>query len=187
MLYPRKISAKKGRKVFQYLLIASVLVAILLIVVNKITRPDLHWAAIVIADIIYVWVVVIYALCHHKNIAEHVLLQVLAISIFLVYIDYVLGFKKWSLQLAIPIVIIAANIIMAILTITSYKKYIRYVIYELILGIISWTPIIFMYSHLVVNKTMGIVAVGISGINLILSFILCWRVIKESIKRTFHL
>lgn len=187
MLYPKRINAKKGRKVFSYLLIASVLMAILLILINKVTRPDLHWAAIAIAGMIYIWIVVIYALCHHRNIASHVLLQVLVISIFLVYMDYLLGFKKWSLQLAIPIVIIAANVIMGILTITSYKKYIRYVVYELLLALFSLTPLLFISSHLVVNKTMGIIAVGISIANLILTILLCSKEMIEALKRTFHL
>ena len=187
MLYPKRINAKKGRKVFTYLLIASVILAIILFLINRMTRPDIHWAAIAIASLVYIWVVVIYALCHHRKISSHVLLQVLAISALIVYMDYLLGFKKWSLQMAIPIVIIAANAIMAILTITSYKKYIRYVVYELILAIFSLTPILFISSHLVVNKTMGIIAVGISIANLILTCALCWKEMMEALKRTFHL
>lgn len=65
------------------------------------------------------------------NIAGHVLLQTIAISLLTVYIDFELQFKGWSINMVIPILVITSNIAMLILTIVSHKQFIKYVIYQL--------------------------------------------------------
>jgi len=187
MLYPKMINAKKGEKVIKLMLVISLTISLILYIINKIVTPDMHWAALTIACIIYIWVTVLYAINKNVNIAAHVLLQTIAISILLVYIDYILGFEKWSLNIAIPIIIMASNIIMLLLTIISRKKYIRYVIYQLMLCLISFTPAILISERLVEDRTLGFIAVGISIINFLLCVILCKTDIKEELKRKFHL
>ncbi len=187
MLYPKMINVKSSRKTVKIFIAVSVLVSILLYIINKLTSPNSHWAALSIACIIYIWVTVLYAINKNVNIAAHVLLQTVAISTLLVYIDYILGFEKWSLNIAIPIIIMTANIIMLILTIISRKKYIRYAIFQLILCIISLTPVILISERLVEDKTLGIISVGISVVNFVLCLILCKGAIKEELKRKFHM
>ena len=187
MLYPKKIDAKKGKKIIKLMLIISAILALVLILINKLTRPDIHWAALSIAGIIYIWITVWYSLNKNTNIAGHILLQTIAVSILMIYIDYIFGFNKWSLSRGIPIVIITANIAMAILTIISHKKYIRYVIFQLLLSGISTTPLILISEHIVENKILSIVSIGVSIVNFILTILLCKNDIKEELKRKFHL
>lgn len=187
MLYPKKIDAKKGKKIIKIMLIISAILAIILLVINKLTKPDIHWAALSIAGIIYIWITIWYSLNKNTNIAGHILLQTIAISMLMVYIDYIFGFRKWSLNRGIPITIISANIAMAILTIISHKRYIRYVIFQLLLCGISITPLIFISEHIIQNKILSIIAVGVSIINFVLTIILCKNDIREELKRKFHL
>lgn len=187
MLYPKKINAKKGKIVIKIMLIVSVVVVLLLYTINKIVTPTSHWAALSIACIIYVWVTVLYAINKNVNIAAHVFLQTVAISVLLVYIDYILGFDKWSLNIAIPIIIMTSNMIMLLLTIISRKKYIRYVIFQLMLCLISFTPVILISERLVKDKSLGIIAVGISLLNFLICLLLCKTDIKEELERKFHI
>ncbi len=187
MLYPKKINAKKGKIVIKIMLLISLIIAILLYTINKIVTPTSHWAALSIACIIYIWVTVLYALNKNVNVAAHVLVQTIAISALLVYIDYILGFEKWSLNIAIPIILMTSNMIMLLLTIISRKKYIRYVIFQLMLCLISFTPVILISERLVEDKTLGIIAVGISIANFIICLILCKTDIIEELKRKFHI
>lgn len=186
MIYPQKISAKKSGIIIKSLMALSVIIAILLVVINKITTPNIRWAALCNAGIVYIWVTVIYSINKNINIAGHVLLQTIALSLLTVYIDNKLGFKGWSINLAVPILIIVANVSMLVLTIVSHKKYIRYAIYQLIILICSMVPIIFVYEGIVQNKTISYVASGISILNLVLTMCLSARDVKEAIVRKFH-
>ena len=186
MLYPQKLSSKKSELIIRVSIIVSVIIALILVIINKLVNPEIHWSALANAGIIYAWITIIYSINKRTNIAGHVLIQLIAIAILTTYIDYRIGFKGWSLEIAIPIIIIVANITMLILTIVSYKKYVRYAIYQLIICIFSLIPIYFIYEHMVLNMVLSYIAIGISILNFILTIILCDKDVKAAIIMKFH-
>ena len=109
MIYPKKLSSKKGELVLKILLLVSILIAILLVVINKLTTPNISWAAIANGGIVYIWIIVLYSINKNVNIAGHVMVQTIAISLLTLFIDYKLGFSGWSINISIPIIIIIAN------------------------------------------------------------------------------
>ena len=133
------------------------------------------------------WIIVIYSIKKNTNIAGYVLLQTFAISLLTAYIDYKIGWKAWSINIAIPIMIIIANITMLVLTIISHKKYIKYAIYQLVIVIFSMLPVILISEHLIENKILSMIASGICFINFILCLVLCTKDIKEAVIRKFHI
>ena len=187
MIYPEKIKAKKADIIIKTLIGISIILAFLLLLINKVTIPRIPWAALANAGIIYIWVIVIYSVRKNVNIAGHVLLQLIALSMLAVYIDYKIGYRGWSFNIAIPIMIIVANITMLVLTIISYKKYIKYAIYQLIIVLFSMLPVVWITEHMVKNKTFSVIASSISIINLIICIALCSKEIKEAIIRKFHM
>ena len=187
MIYPKKLSSKKGDKILKILMMSSIILAILLIFINRITTPNIGWAAFINCGIVYVWITVIYSIKKSKNIAGHVLIQTIAMSIITLYIDYKLGFIGWAIYIAIPIIIIISNITMLILTIISYKKYIKYAVYQLIIVLFSMIPVILILENIIRLEILTIVATVISVINLIISLILSFRDFKEVIIRKFHM
>lgn len=186
MIYPKKLSSKKGDKIIKILMISSIAIAVLLVLINKITTPNIGWAALVNCGIIYTWITVMYSIKKSTNIAGHVLIQTIAISILTLYIDYNIGFRGWSINIAMPIIIIIANITMLILTIVSYKKYIKYAIYQLIIVLFSMIPIILIAENIIKMQILIIVATVISITNLIISLLLSYRDVKDVIIRKFH-
>ena len=187
MIYPKKLSSKKGELILKICIISSILMAIVLFIINKALTPQSPWAALTNAGIVYIWVTVLYAINKNINIAGHVLVQTIAISILSIYIDYMLGFRGWSINIAIPILIIISNITMLVLTIVSHKKYIKYAIYQLVIVIFSMIPVVLMHENYINNKVLTIVATGISILNLILTLTLCARDVKEAVIRKFHM
>lgn len=187
MIYPEKIKARKSDKIIKTLLAVSIGVALLLLLMNRLTTPNIPWAALANAGILYSWVTVMYAIKRNINIAGHVFIQMIALSVLMVYIDYKLGGKGWSINIAIPIMIMIANMTMLVLTMVSYQKYIKYVIYQLMVVFFSMLPIILVTEHIVQDKTLSIVASGISILNFVICLILCAKDIKEEMIRKFHM
>ena len=187
MIYPEKIKAKKSEKIIKIWMSVSVGVAIILVIINKLLTPTIPWAALANAGILYVWVVVIYAIKKNINIAGHVLLQLIALSILAIYIDYILGRKGWSVNLAIPIMIMIANLTMLVLTIVSYKKYMKYAMCQLVIVFFSMLPVLFMKEQIIKNKILSMIATGISILNFVLCLGLAAKEVKEAILRKFHI
>lgn len=184
MIYPQKLNSKEGEQLLKIFLIISIIVAILLIVINNIVTPDIPWSAFANCGIIYIWITVIYSIKRNTNIAGHVLLQIIIMSMAALYIDDKIGFYGWSTNNAIPIILIVANVTMLILTIVSYKRYIRYAIYQLVIVLITLVSIIFVMRN---TNILGNSAVIISIINMLISLILSYKDIKEEIIRKFHM
>lgn len=187
MIYPQKLNSRKSNLIIKLGLLISAIIAIILIVINKLTTPQIPWAAIANGGIIYVWIVLFYSIKKRINIAGHVLLQTIIISILVVFIDYKLDFRTWSISIGIPIIVMISNITMFVLTIISHKKFIKYAIYQLTILIFSLLPIIFITENIVQNKVLCIVSMGISFLNLVLTLILCTRDIKEAVIRKLHM
>jgi len=187
MIYPQKLNSKKSDMLLKLLILLSVLIAFLLLVINRLTTPRIPWAALANGGIVYIWITVFYSIRKKINIAGHVLLQTITISSLTVFIDYELGFKGWSINIAIPILIIIANITMLVLTIVSYKKFIKYAIYQLVIVLFSMLPILFMTENIIQNKTLSVIASGVSVLNLLLTLLLCAKDMKEVIVRKFHM
>lgn len=187
MIYPKKLSSKKGQKILNILLIVSVVIAILLIIINKIINPNIHWAALANCGIIYIWITALYSIKRGTNIAGHVLLQTIAISAAMLYIDDRVGFVGWSINVGIPIVLIIANITMLILTLVSYKKYIKYAIYQLVIVIMSLISIFFITNNLIEMKILSTIAMLISVLNLIITLMLCYKDVKDALIRKIHM
>ena len=187
MLYPKKLSSKKSNLLIKILLGVSLIIAIILAIINKLTTPEIHWAALTNSGIIYIWITVRYSINKRTNIAGHVMIQAIAISLLTTYIDYNLGSKGWSLEISIPIIIIIANVTMLVLTIVSHRKYVRYAIYQLVICIYSLIPIYFIQKELIDNYILSYVAIGISIVNFILTIILSAKDVKEAVVRKFHM
>lgn len=187
MLYPKKLSSKKSNLLIKILLGNSFVIAIVLTMINRLTIPEIHWAALVNSGMIYAWITVIYSINKRTNIAGHVMIQAIAISLLTIYIDYNLGFSGWSLEISIPIIIMIANVTMLVLTIVSHRKYVRYAIYQLVICICSLVPIYFMFENMIKQYILSYIAIGISVMNFILTIILSARDVKEAVIRKFHM
>ena len=187
MIYQQKLNSKKGEIILYTFIASSIILALVLLLINKLTTPGVPWSAIANCGIIYTWIVVIYSIRRNTNIGGHVLLQILAISAVLLYIDKRLGYIGWSINLGIPIVLIAANVTMFVLTIISYKKYIKYAIYQLVIVLLSILPLVIMSIKNIELSILGMVAIGVSILNLIVTICLCYKDIKEAVVMKVHM
>ena len=187
MIYPKKLSGKKSIKIINMLLFFSIIISAILILINKLTTPNIYWSYICIAGIIYVWITTVYALKRITNIASHVLLQMISTSIIVFYIDKLLNFHGWSISIGIPIILIVANTTMLVLSIISSKKYIKYAIYQLIIVLVSIIQFIFILNNNIEFKILNIISVGISLLNFVVSLILNHKNFLKIIVCKFHI
>lgn len=187
MIYPKKLNSKKSNYLVNAFMVCSIIISIILIVINKITSPMVPWAHISIAGIVYIWITVLYSLKRNTNIASHVLVQIIAISGILLYIDNELNFYGWSMFIGIPIVVIVANITMLVLAIVCHKEYVKYAIYQLIIVLLSITHVTFALSNSFELRVLNYISLGISLTNLVISLILSYKEFYKTIVCKFHM
>lgn len=187
MIYPKKIDNRKSEKLVNSLLFCSVIIAIVLVFINKITSPRIPWAAITNIGIIHIWITVIYAIKRNTNIAAHVLLQMIVITVVIGYIDNRLGFKGWSLYIGMPIVLIVANITMVVLQIVNYKNYIKYAMYQLFIVLISLFQIVPILIGTMELRILNKISIGISVLNFVISLVFSYKKFYKVLLCKFHI
>ena len=187
MIYPQKLTSKKSNFIVKLGIIISLFIGVIFTIINKFVNSHIHWSAIVNGAIFYLWIVLFYTIREKINIAGHVLLHAIAISILNIYIDYEIGFKGWSINVALPVIIIISNIAMLILTIISHKQFIKYAIYQLMIVLLSSIPFILLTENIIQNRVLSIIATSISIINLIVSLVWCTKDLKEALIRKIHI
>lgn len=187
MIYPQKLSSKKSGKLINILLLSSVVLGAILILINKLTTPNIQWAGIANSGIIYTWITVIFALKRNTNIAKHVLLQMIIISLVVLYIDNRLNFIGWSITIAIPIIIMVANVTMLVLSIICYKKYVKYALYQLIIVFLSIFQIIIVAKEMMQFGVLNQIAIAVSLFNFLISLALSYKEFYRMIACKFHM
>lgn len=187
MIYPKKISSRVSKIIINSLGGASIIIAIIIFIVNKIMNPEIPWAPIANIGIIYVWATVIYSIKRNTNIAAHVLLQTVLLSFLTFYIDKKLGFPGWSIYIGIPIIIMIANITMLVLSIVCHNKYTKYAMYQLFIVIFSMIPIILSTRDIIEFRVLNIIATGISIFNFTISIVLSYKAFYKMLICKFHM
>lgn len=188
-LYPKIRNVKRGNIAIKIMAIVSIVIALTCTIVNLCTSNRYLWCLIVIVGIIYSWITVIYSVHRNINIASNVVLQTIAISALTLCIDYILGYQGWAINLAIPIIIIVANVTILVLTIVSVRRYYKYAIYQLILSVLSFIPLIILlaFDGIITRPIFTIIASSIAAFTLVMSLILCGRNIIEELDRRLHM
>ena len=182
MLYPKITNIKRSREIITILKVMSVFLCLMLITINYTFSKNLNWSIIVIISIVYLWYSIIYALDKSVNLASYILFQMTVISILLFVIDYLFGFKQWSLSIGIPIVIMVS-----IITMLKYKKYVKYALYEILIllfSIIYNIAISIASNH---SPLLNIITLWTSITNLSFVLILNYDVIKIEFQKKFHI
>lgn len=187
MLYPKILNIKKSNLAIKIVIIISIAVALISLIVDFAVGLKFHWSFLVLLGIIYTWITTMYSIRKNVNIASHVMIQMICLSILLVLIDYVVGYKGWSINWAIPIGFSVANITMLVLTIVNHKRYFKYAIYQIIIFLLSFIPLILYILKISTRILPVIILSSITIVTSIVVISLCGKDIKEEIQRIFHI
>ena len=188
-LYPRVRNVKEASLASIILLILSIIAIVVCVIVNLCTSTRYLWSLIVIAGIIYSWITVMYSIHRNVNIGSSVTLQFIIISLLTIIIDLIFDYKGWAINIAIPIIIIIANVTMLVLTICSVNRYYKYAIYQLIIFAFSMVPLViyFAFDNVITMPVLTIISSSITLFTFVMSLILCGRNIVEELDRRLHM
>lgn len=188
-LYPQIRNTNKSNFTIKLLSVISIIVSIICVIVNICTSTKYLWCLLVIVGIIYSWITVLYSIHRNVNIGSNVTIQALAISGLTLCIDFILGYKGWSINIAIPIIIMVANVTILILTFVSVSRYYKYAVYQLIIFVLSIIPLIiyYIFDGVIVKPIFMIISSSIAVFTFISSLVLCGKNIMEELDRRLHM
>ena len=186
-LYPKISNINKKNKVIGLIGIISIIIGLISLIINYFVTKEFKWSLLIIAGVVYAWLTVLNSIKKNINIASSVMIQIILIDILCLFLDWVIGYIGWSFRIAIPISIITANATMLVLLLCTYKKYVKYIVYQLIIFTWSMIPFVLILLGIIPVNILTIIATPIAVFSLILTIIMCHKDVKEEIIKRFHM
>ena len=141
-LYPVFTDGKKTRssfpflaRLFAFLSLISVGICVL---INLLTTHSLTWSLYVIGGVVTLWLTVGLHLLGRINLNYMLLIDVCAVSLYLILIDHLTGWSRWSIDYVIPFLyigIMITTIILALVFHVYWREYILSLAVVCVLGI----------------------------------------------------
>lgn len=181
---------RKRRKqlhfIMRLLLFLFILAEICLIVINYLVNPKFWWSGISGVAMIYIYLSMVYWIHHDAGYAAKIGLQLCLTIGLLVGIDYFTGMTGWSLQWAIPGVILFGDAIVFFLMMLNRQHWYSYTLLLLLIACFSIGIISLYFAGKISNIVLPVVSAGVTGVYLLGTIIFGDREFTRELKRRFH-
>lgn len=187
-MYPEiEFNIHKFNIITRLFLFLSIVLGIVLIQVNYLTYDGVWWSAVSTGVLVYFWLTILYSIRHNTNAAAKILVQSLAAQALCLICDFVWGYRGWSVNYAIPAIILAANGSTLILLIVNFMNWQSYILFQLEYVFYCIVLVILFFAGVITNPIMTFAASGVSVLILIGIMIFGDRKAKNELKRRFHI
>ncbi len=186
-MYPNvEFDIGKYNKIKRIFLFILTVVSVVLGFINYITYSGVIWSLIAVVGIIYFGVTVNYSIMNNANLASKILVQTIGAGILVVVVDNVTGYIGWSVNYAVPAMILFANLAIVLLMIVNPMNWQSYFMYQIAITIFSFIPLILFWVKLIDRPFLAILTSGISILILIGTIVFGDRSVKNELIRRFN-
>ncbi len=181
---------KKRRKQLHFamrlILFLFIIAETTLVFVNYYVTPQFWWAGISGVAMVYIYLSMVYWIRHDAGYAAKIGLQLTLTNLVLIWIDYQTGMTGWSLQWAIPCVILFGDAIVFLLMMMNRKQWYSYTFLLLLLVVFSILIIVLYFVGKIANIVLPVISVGVTGIYVLATILFGDREFTREMKRRFH-
>ena len=186
--YPNAIGVtKKFRFMENLLLFLSIVVECLLIVINYNTNPDFLWSLIVGLVLIYGNAVLRMAVLGKAGYMIKTLSLVIFAVVILLGIDYLTGYRRWSLNYVLPCAVLVIDLVLFILMLVNRRNWQSYMMPEIFTILLSLIPIILRLTGVIGFPYLVWIAFAVSVFLFLGTLILGDQRARTELKRRFHI
>lgn len=168
------------------LLFLAIAVSIVTLVVNVCFEATIPWCIIAIAGVFYLYFSAKFFLKKHRNYGWFILTQVFLCSIVTLAVDFTLGYRGWSVDYAIPFVIISGSLATSVISIIKPFRFKEYFIYLLIIALLGLIPLILILTGAASVYWTSAVCVLYSVLTVVAMIIFSRRRLNLELKKRLH-
>ena len=186
--YPEiSFDPQKYHLMMRFLIALSVLVGALLIEINLLTSHQIWWSLISSGAIVYFWITMLFSIRYHTNPAAKILVQTMGAMALCVLADFSTGYRGWSVNYAVPGMILAADLATLALMLAHFRSWQSYLLFQIEYAAFSLIPLLLYFLGVVTHPLLALLAIGGSWILLLITVIFGRKKAKTELKRRFHI
>lgn len=172
--------------VMRLILFLFIIAEIALIVVNYYVSPHIWWSGISGVAMCYTYLSMVYWIKHDAGYSRKIGSQLILTMLLLFGIDYFTGMIGWSLQWAIPGIILFGDAIVFFLMMLNRHHWYSYTVLLLVLAIGAGLIIGLYFIGKITNVILPTISVIVTGVYVLATIVFGDRELKRELKRRFH-
>ncbi|MDQ0174928.1 DUF6320 domain-containing protein [Bacillus chungangensis] len=183
--YEVKKTKPSKNLLFHLSLFLSIAVISICLFFNLIINAGNLWFLYVVGPVLYLFLLLNSTIFSKKHIANKILLQVVGMSSMLFLIDMLCGFHKWSVNIVIPILVIAATLLITVIIGIKKIRWYEYVKYIMVMIFLGFIPII-LYLIGISNSIWASAITALYALLTLTGMFLFSAKFKNEFVRIFH-
>lgn len=186
--YPDAIAVtRRFRFVENLVLFLSIVVECLLIGINYLVNREVAWSLVIGIILVYGNVVLRMAVLGKSGYMAKTVCLILLAVVMLLGIDYLTGYRRWSLDYVLPGGILAIDLALFLLIIINRRNWQSYMMPELLTVLLSIIPVVLLETGVIHFPYLAWIAMGVSVFLFLGTLILGDQRARTELKRRFHI
>lgn len=187
--YPAAVveAAYKYNFVLRLFLFISVVISSTCLLINILTFRGVLWSAYVAGTLLYVWITVGYPVFAKRKLGQIIVLNTIATAIYVYSLELATKTQGWGLTYVTPFLFITSTLFITFVILLKRLKWREYAVYQTILVIMGFLPVIFCAVGLVTAIWPSIFSAFYSFLTVTGMFIFGDKKYKDELIKRFHL
>ena len=167
-------------------LFVAILVEALLIYLNVLSDSEMFWSAIPGLAMLYGYLVLRYAILGKSGYKGKIIVLTLIAILMVVAIDFVVGYRGWSVNYARPSAILLVDAGILILMCINRRNWQSYMMWQIFMILCSVVPLVLYAVGIVTAPLLALLAFAFSTALFLGTLIIGDRRARTELRRRFH-
>lgn len=167
-------------------LFVAILVEALLIYLNVLSDSEMFWSAIPGLAMLYGYLVLRYAILGKSGYKGKIIVLTLIAILMVVAIDFVVGYRGWSVNYALPSAILLVDAGILILMCINRRNWQSYMMWQIFMILCSVVPLVLYAVGIVTAPLLALLAFADSAALFLGTLIIGDRRARTELRRRFH-
>lgn len=186
--YPKQLRDEQpGTKWITGYLGATVVLQGLLMLINFMNYQGVPWSLVSGGVAVYLWITMRFAIHHNTNPAAKIMWQTLGIQGLCLLVDWISGYKGWSLNYAAPSFLILANGLNLILTMVNRVNWQSYLLFQMEYVALALVLLVLLLVGAITRPLWTLLALAAAVVILAASVLLGKKKARIELQRRFHI
>ena len=165
----------------------AIIVQVSLMVINYITFSGIWWSWITGIGILYFYLTLKYSIQKNAGYQKIILNQIIGGVFVTIGIDWIIGYRGWSVNFVVPSAILLIDLAIVILMIVNTRNWQSYILMQMLTVILSGIILVLWKIGVIQYPVVTIVAAVVSVVMFVGTLIFGDRRAKNELKRRFHM
>lgn len=165
---------------------SALLVTGTLVILNFLTRFRWLWALVGISSVWYLAISAVFAIRSSRNIGLMILVQTMGISLLTFVIDFSFGFRRWSLNYVIPLLLSFSILLLTVFILCKPLLLRDFIVYLFVVAALGLAPALLLGIGLATVPWPPVATGFLSAAVFVGMFLFASRRTKHEMKKRFH-